>query len=85
MVGESYKDRDQNHEKAFIYTHKKFSISWNANRVIEVNLTSENPVAVSSGTNIDFTYSVNWVETDTPFDERFKKYLGMSNLSFFIN
>jgi len=80
MVGESYRDKDQGGEtvKPFIYSHKKFSISWNGDRVIEVNLTSENPVAVAPGASIDFTYSVNWVETDTRFDDRFNKYLDKS-------
>jgi hypothetical protein len=32
MVGESYED-DAGEKKVFIYTHQKFSLSWNGDRV----------------------------------------------------
>lgn len=35
--------------ESLVYTHKKFSISYNDNRIIQVNLTSENPVTLSAG------------------------------------
>ncbi|KAL6043065.1 Transmembrane 9 superfamily member 1 [Balamuthia mandrillaris] len=76
MVGE-YLDDDTS-PQAFIYTHKSFSISWNENRVIEVNLTSEQPKAVEEGMELEFTYSVEWHHTDTPFEDRFRKYLDRS-------
>jgi transmembrane 9 superfamily protein 3 len=44
-------------------------------RVIEVNLTSDNPVPIESGAEISFGYSVTWFETDIPFEKRFEKYL----------
>ena len=41
----------------------------------QVNLTSENPVTLSAGTQLDFTYSVDWTPTSTPFHRRFDRYL----------
>eukprot|EP00964_Phaeocystis_antarctica_P047126 scaffold27248_cov62-Phaeocystis_antarctica.AAC.5 len=41
----------------------------------QVNLTSENPVTLSAGTQLDFTYSVDWSVTSTPFHRRFDRYL----------
>jgi transmembrane 9 superfamily protein 3 len=40
-----------------------------------VNLTSENPVTLSAGTQLDFTYSVDWAPSSTPFHRRFDRYL----------
>jgi transmembrane 9 superfamily member 3 len=47
----------------------------NGAQVIEVNMTSELPVAVEAGKTYDLTYSVTWVETDHPFARRFERYL----------
>ena len=38
-------------------------------------MTSENPVTLSAGTQLDFTYSVDWSVTSTPFHRRFDRYL----------
>eukprot|EP00466_Bigelowiella_natans_P018981 jgi/Bigna1/55590/estExt_Genewise1Plus.C_640042 len=62
-------------EQAFIYTHKAFSISWNHKRIIEINLTSEKPVALTSGQKLKFTYSVKWTNTQKKFSNRFDRYL----------
>lgn len=62
-------------EQLYIYTHKKFSFSFNRDRIIEVNLTAENPVPLVRGTQLEFTYSASWVSTDIPFEKRFQKYL----------
>ena len=40
-----------------------------------MNLTSENPVTLSAGTQLDFTYSVDWAPSSTPFHRRFDRYL----------
>lgn len=76
MVGEVVSE-DGKDESYFIYTHKKFIITYNGDRIIEVNLTSENPVQLpnKNGMAITFSYSVNWYPTDIPFDRRFEKYL----------
>ena len=58
-----------------LYTHKKFVVAYNGRRIIQVNLTSENPVALTAGQSIDFSYTVEWSPTDTPFYQRFNRYL----------
>ena len=58
-----------------LYTHKKFTVSYNRKRIIQVNLTSENPVSLATGSTIEFSYTVEWVATDTPFSHRFYRYL----------
>jgi hypothetical protein len=65
-------------DSTFIYTHKRFSVSYNGDQVIEVNLTSEAPKAVKDGAEISMTYSVDWVKTDHPFAMRFNRYLEYS-------
>jgi transmembrane 9 superfamily protein 3 len=61
-----------------VYTHKAFHVAANGDRVIQVNLTNENPVAVAPGAALSLTYSVDWTDTDTPFGRRFDKYLDAS-------
>jgi len=73
MVGEVVPEAG-GEDKLYLYTHKKFMISWNGERVIEVNLTSENPIPLEKGT-VPFTYSVSWHKTEIPFEQRFDKYL----------
>eukprot|EP01102_Stenamoeba_stenopodia_P021786 TRINITY_DN8878_c0_g3_i2.p1 TRINITY_DN8878_c0_g3~~TRINITY_DN8878_c0_g3_i2.p1 ORF type:complete len:420 (+),score=66.20 TRINITY_DN8878_c0_g3_i2:309-1568(+) len=75
MVGEVLEGDATGGEKLYIYTHQKFVITYNENRVIEVNLTSENPIAISPNAKITFTYSVSWHPTNTLFEDRFDKYL----------
>ncbi|CAI5470270.1 unnamed protein product, partial [Closterium sp. Yama58-4] len=62
-------------EQIFIYTHKSFDINYNGDQIIQVNLTSESPRPVTPGTNLEFTYSVKWEQTDIPFRKRFDRYL----------
>jgi transmembrane 9 superfamily protein 3 len=58
-----------------LYTHKKFVVAYNGNRIIQVNLTSESPVAIAAGTTIEFSYTVEWTSTEIPFSDRFYRYL----------
>lgn len=66
---------DTNKKEAHVYTHKNFDISYNDNRIIMVNLTSDVPMPAVAGTNLTFTYSVNWYPTSIPFARRFERYL----------
>lgn len=50
-------------EVNYLYTHKSLSISYNENRVIEVNLTTDEPVEIKEGKTFDLSYSVKWVPT----------------------
>jgi transmembrane 9 superfamily protein 3 len=43
--------------------------------IVEVNLTSENPIPIKEGTSFTFTYSVKWLQSKRTFSTRFRKYL----------
>ena len=64
-----------------MFTHKSFSISYNGNRIIQVNLTSENPILIavpkddSEPLELKMTYSVTWIKTDIDYHKRFDRYL----------
>jgi len=58
-----------------LFTHRHFDFAFNGNRIIEVNLSSSNPVQLTAGSRLDFSYSVTWKQTDASFDDRFKRYL----------
>ena len=62
----------------YVYTHKSYSIAYNNDRVIEVNLTAEHPIALKPGAKLDFTYSVAWQPTTKSFHNRFRRYLDHS-------
>jgi len=82
MVGEymlaEYDANDKAHshpkEQGFIYTHKDYSISYNGNQIIQVNLTSENPMPINVGEKHAITFSVTWVKTEKSFDTRYHRY-----------
>ncbi|KAJ3182269.1 hypothetical protein HDU85_003311 [Gaertneriomyces sp. JEL0708] len=64
-----------------LYTHKRFSFSYNGDRIIEVNVTSDTDSGkVTLPENgplntIYFTYSVEWKPTTASFANRYNKYL----------
>lgn len=63
-----------------VFTHKSFSLSYNENRVIEINLTSEDPILIRENSNeeqqISMTYSIKWQENkEIEFRNRFDRYL----------
>lgn len=71
IVGE-YDDKEDSY---WLWTHKKFDLGFNANRIVDVNLTSENKVKLVPGMNIKFTYEVTWKPSTIKFEDRFEKYL----------
>jgi len=76
MVGEEQPTTGKTDQSShLVYTHMRFSIGYNANRIVEVNLTSEEPRPVEAGTGILFSYGVHWVPVDTPFESRWQRYL----------
>jgi transmembrane 9 superfamily protein 3 len=89
MVGEIVADEDvikeiESHidrphgiaESTFLYTHKNFTIGFNGDNIIEVNMTSEGAVPIEAGHTYDLTYSVHWVEMpERSFASRFDRYL----------
>ena len=68
-------DDEAEEEGLYLWTHKKFDIGYNDDRIVDVNLTSDNKVFLSKGTKISFSYEVNWVESQVKFNNRFEKYL----------
>ncbi|KAJ2959174.1 hypothetical protein NQZ79_g5307 [Umbelopsis isabellina] len=62
----------------YINTHKIFTIGYNEDRIIEVNLTDSNLVPLDSSQetiDLEFTYSVKWVPLDKQFKDRFNRFL----------
>lgn len=68
-------ERDKNDKKYYIYTHKKFEIGYNGNRIVDVKLTNEKREPLISDSKIRFTYDVSFHESDVKFEDRFNKYL----------
>jgi transmembrane 9 superfamily member 3 len=76
FVGEVVKGKDAARSDAhYVYTHKSFEIGYNGPNIITVNLTNEEPVAIKNGGELKFSYSVKWVQVQTPFARRFSRYL----------
>ncbi len=53
MVGEGQ------HSTPSVYTHFKIDVGYNGDRVIEVNLTAQNPLPIRADTAVEFTYEVS--------------------------
>lgn len=59
-----------------LWTHYRFEMEWNANRVISASVVPANPVSLDNaglGT-VDFTYDVVWKETKVTFGKRMERY-----------
>lgn len=71
IVGE-YDEKDDSY---WLWTHKKFEMGHNENRIVDVNLTSEAKVKLHPGLKISFSYDVTWKASAIKFEDRFDKYL----------
>lgn len=71
IVGEVGEGEDE----YYIWTHKKFELGYNADQIVEVNLTSEHKVKLTPGMELPFTYEVHWRPSSTAFSKRYDKYL----------
>lgn len=75
-------EKDTSHEHAImpshIFTHKAFTIGYNGNQIIEVNLSSRDRRKVEPNVKLTFSYSVEWVPVKKAFNERFNRYLDYS-------
>lgn len=69
-VGERGEDK-----RYYIFTHKKFEIGYNDNRIVDVKLTTENKQALETGAKLKFTYEVSFYSSKVDFKNRFNKYL----------
>ncbi|KAI8538611.1 hypothetical protein RHMOL_Rhmol09G0117600 [Rhododendron molle] len=70
--------------KYFLFKHIHFDILYNVDRVIEVNarMDPHSVVDLTEDKEVDaeFTYTVKWRETDTPFENRMDKFSQTSSL-----
>ncbi|KAL5102815.1 Transmembrane 9 superfamily member 3 [Taenia crassiceps] len=64
--------------KAMLWTHKKFEILCNQNQIVGVSLGTSDPVEVTAGVEVIYTYEVVWVESKLPFENRYDYYLDAS-------
>jgi transmembrane 9 superfamily protein 3 len=71
IVGEM----DESGKSAYIWTHKKFEVGYNGNRIVDVNLTSESKVQIQPNIKLSFSYEVTWRPSNILFADRFDKYL----------
>jgi hypothetical protein len=54
---------------------RPLTLSLTRAQIIQVNLTSEDFRPIAPGAEVEFTYSVRWAPTATPFARRFERYL----------
>ncbi|KAK2563291.1 Transmembrane 9 superfamily member 3 [Acropora cervicornis] len=74
IVGEIGESKDE----YYLWTHKKFDISYNGDQIVDVSLTSESKTKLTPDTKISFTYEVKWTESKVEFVQRYDKYLDPS-------
>lgn len=57
MLGE---EDDSSSEPVYkLFTHKKFEIGYNGDKIVDVNLTSDNRVTIAPQTQLEFSYEVS--------------------------
>ena len=63
--------------KPYVYTKRTLKVSYNQDRVIKVDLTSDpaSLTEVKVGTELKFELDIQWEKTSTPFHSRFDRYL----------
>ncbi|PQQ15425.1 transmembrane 9 superfamily member 3 [Prunus yedoensis var. nudiflora] len=76
--------KDPSEYKTYLYKHIHFDISYNKDRVIEINVRTDPNALVDltedKEVDVEFMYTVKWKETTTPFDKRMDKYSQSSSL-----
>jgi len=68
-------EMDESGQSAYIWTHKKFEIGYNDDRIVDVNLTSQSKTQLQPNIKLSFSYEVTWRPTNVLFVDRFDKYL----------
>lgn len=74
FVGKHDIKQEGDQKSTSLFTHRNFVIKYNKDQIIQVNLTQTEKLIVA-GSTLDFTYSVEWLETNTSFARRFDAYL----------
>lgn len=86
LVGEIKNDNE-----IYLFSHYEILLKYNEDRIIQVDFDSNkrNPILLQtsedSEMDIDFTYSVQWEETDKSFKDRFDRYLDSSSFEIKIH
>lgn len=69
-------EKDPNDKKQhYIYTHKKFEIGYNGNRIVDITLSTQGKELLTPGAKIKFSYEVRFAPSTVKFEDRFDKYL----------
>lgn len=58
-----------------LYTHRHFTLFYNGDQVIEVDMEPSNPYPVYEGAPLNLSYSVSWFQTNKEFKDRMNRYL----------
>jgi len=73
-----------NSTRYYLFTHLDFSIAYNGEHIIEVNVTADPlqrvDLAHGGERTVEFSYSVHWQTSDVPFNERMNRYAQYSFL-----
>ncbi|EPS59962.1 hypothetical protein M569_14842, partial [Genlisea aurea] len=86
FLGKVYKEdkTDPSDYKYYLFKHLHFEISYNKDRVIEINARTDPNALVDitddKEVDLEFLYSVKWKETTIPFERRMEKYSHSSSL-----
>uniref|UniRef100_A0A0D6QWY8 Transmembrane 9 superfamily member n=1 Tax=Araucaria cunninghamii TaxID=56994 RepID=A0A0D6QWY8_ARACU len=86
FIGKLEKDNkaDPNSVRYLLYKHVHFEIFYNNDRVIEINVRTDPnftlDITEDKEVEVDFLYSVKWVETQVPYERRMDKYAKQSSL-----
>lgn len=74
MVGE----KDKETGAISLFTHQNFELTYNGDQIISAKVKPGNPVQIGltdTQLRVEFTYSVDWKETNKEFKSRFERYL----------
>ena len=66
---------DEKEDSVWIWTSKKLELGHNADRIVDVNLTTEDKTQLKPGMTLQFAYEVVWKPSKISFEDRFEKYL----------
>eukprot|EP00045_Choanoeca_perplexa_P014031 m.162818 g.162818 ORF g.162818 m.162818 type:complete len:587 (+) comp16541_c0_seq1:165-1925(+) len=73
--GAGHNDHEKPSDDMYLWTHKKFDIGYNGNRIVDVNVTTGKRTLIKPGITLHFTYEVTYRESKYEFAKRFEKYL----------
>eukprot|EP00897_Mesotaenium_endlicherianum_P009077 jgi/Mesen1/8198/ME000442S07474 len=81
FIGKTYQDTkpDGKEETRYLlFTHVHFDVSYNKDRVIEINVSTDPQqfvdITEDKTVQAEFSFSTKWSETSTPYEKRMEKY-----------